>query len=345
MMRPAMMAVALLVMLLHGAAVRADDSTVAKIRSLTGKAWIVAASGDTPRAATKGSSLAIGQMLRTDEGTMLVLDVPGEHVVTLGPAATAIRWTGGRLSTTTITVFRGQTSHRVHHLEPNGSYRVTTPVAVSGVRGTEFTVESADDGSSRTHVATGTVELGEDEAEQTLEAGEEQTTGLVERTIAESGDRWFAAACAVSDPLAQECADALAERMRATREATENDLDELASLSTEVAGVVAHPPRSVDDAAGAIDLLTRGLRLYRRMESRRESMACRHALAQSLARAHACGIARADTEMAAFEGRLAGKTRALDSFIGGLERLSTLIKAAQAVERGSGILRRLPFPF
>jgi hypothetical protein len=347
--RLAVALVAIFVVLFAFAAPASADTAVAVVRSVSGPAVYMKNFGETEYLVRTGLRLPSGTVIRTEEGTEISLNLPDSHNVRLGPSATTVRWNAGRLTTISLTLYRGQTHHNVDHLRSNASYRVITPTAVVGVRGTEFGVEAGENGASRTKVKSGEVMTGADDAERPLGEGDEDIAGFDGGGSSGEDGEWLEQQKVRDAEAASAVEAAAAARMETVNQMTLEDLAEMASLSRDIMSYARRRPSDLGDVADAADLLARGLGVYRRMEARKEGMEARRELARELARVHGVSDAEADGQYAKYTATRESKASGIESFIGGLEKLSTLIRAASAVPAvpagGGGFMRRIPMPF
>jgi hypothetical protein len=328
----------------------AADTAIAIVKSLSGPAVHMRNFGETEYLLRVGLRLPSGTVIRTEEGTELSLNLPDSHNVRLGPAATTVRWNAGRLTTISLTLYRGQTNHRVDRLGSNASYRVITPVAVVGVRGTEFSVAAGENGAARTKVKSGEVMTGLDDAERPLGAGEEDVAAFDGGGVsAEEDADWLEQQKVRDSETAAAIEAAAAARMESVNRMTIEDLAEMAVLSRDILSFARRRPSDLGDIADAAEIFARGIEVYRRMEARREGMEARRVLARDLARSHGVSDAEADGQYERYSATRESKASGIESFIGGLEKLSTLIRAARAIPAvptgGGGFLRRVPMPF
>lgn len=309
---------------------------VATVKSLQGTAF-----ADTTLL-TRGAKIASGKIIRTEEGAVMTLLLPGNHEVILGPAATRVQFLSGRLKTVSLTLYQGQTRHSVSKIGEHATYRVTTPTNVVGVRGTKFSVEAAENGASRTEVTTGEVAVGDDEPERILGANDVAENCFLDRESADGN--WFSANRVRDTEEAQTIEAAAAEQMDQVEKMTADDIAEMAVLSRNVFLFAARSPSEIGDAAEGVELLTQSLRIYQRMEARREGMAAKRELTRQLARNYGVSDEASDSHFRQFEKTRSASAASTESFIGGLERLSTLLSAAAALSRiPSGLPIRVPF--
>lgn len=139
-----------------------QEGTSARIRSFSGPVVVTVAGRRLP--AAPGMTLAEGSMIETGTNAFVSLDLPDRSVVTM-PSQSKVRISRLRRTLLTGSVDRqfdvgaGRLRAVVTPMgDPRSSFRVTTPVAVSAVRGTEFRV-SYDPVARRgaTEVLTGKV--------------------------------------------------------------------------------------------------------------------------------------------------------------------------------------------
>lgn len=287
-----------------------------------------------------------GSLIHVPQGSIVTLMLPDSHVVRLGPARTSVRWSRGRLNSTSITVYRGQTSHSVNRLAKRASYRVVTPTSVSGVRGTEFDVLVGEDCTSKTKVAEGKVEMGKEEFATTLGADEETEMGMLESIDQNTeGEEWFDSH-KVSDPnKAQKIESFSAEAMKETNKMSLNDFVEMASMASQLIRLAAYPPRTASDAANVADAIEKGLRIWQRMEIRKESMEARKEVTRSLSERWGISSEASDSEYAAFDSARSNKADSIGKFADTLEKLSGFLKLTSVITSTpvGRLLRHLPW--
>lgn len=81
-----------------------------------------------------------------------------------------------------IVLFFGKIFSKVQKISTTTSFNVVTPTAVAGVRGTEFSVVCADDGSTLVGVDSGAVEIEQEDSEKVVcAAGEKAEAGNLAR--------------------------------------------------------------------------------------------------------------------------------------------------------------------
>lgn len=140
------------------------------------------------------SSQSAVKGMQLDEGSLIVTGATGravliydEHEVELGPR-TSVRVGRVRDQSSGLSVARGTIRSLREGPPRERIYRVVTPVAVIGVRGTDFLVAAADDGSSRAGVRTGRVGAGMGDSVQVLDPGSE-VIGSAESGYGRAEDR------------------------------------------------------------------------------------------------------------------------------------------------------------
>jgi hypothetical protein len=177
------------VMAVPGAALAATTS--GKLTKVQGEVFIKIQGADEGKG-TAGAVLAAGTQVRTgpagnaevtfDDGSLLRVQ-PGTSFV-LSPS----KRQGSKKSS--VLLFFGRVWSKVTSHAGETSYEVSTPNAVCGVRGTEFTTSVADDGSVRMEVSEGKVEVESDGQSEVAGAGQqvEADERGVEDTEAAAGE-------------------------------------------------------------------------------------------------------------------------------------------------------------
>ena len=154
-----------------------QESVSARIHSFGGR--VLVSVGGKPRAAAAGMLLAEGSGIETGANAFVSLDLPDGTVVTMPSQS---RMTIGRLRRTLLTgsldrrfdVGSGRLRAVVTPMtDPRSTFKVSTPVAVSAVRGTEFRVGyDPVEQRATTEVITGKVEVtGAGKADRLVVAG------------------------------------------------------------------------------------------------------------------------------------------------------------------------------
>lgn len=127
---------------------------------------VVAVSGDAQRADGKalavGDRLDVGTQLRTGAGGRVRLRFTDGSVLVLADRSQlrieAFQAPPGQPRSAEFLLEMGLVGQRVAP-SAQGSWKVRTPTAVTAVRGTEFSVEVADDRATAVHVKTGEVDV------------------------------------------------------------------------------------------------------------------------------------------------------------------------------------------
>lgn len=346
-----LMAVTVLAVIALGTAAAADSGPMAVARLITGAATMAPDDHTAATVIRTGTRIPSGWLVFSQEGTILELVFPDSHTARLGPEATAVRWRQGRLRTVLVTVHGGRTEHRIQRLPENASYRVVTPTAVSGVRGTRFTVEVGENGASRTAVDEGSVEIGEGSPERELGAGDEHKEWMGPQGLdPETG--WLKAQIVATARTAGPIAGDAGERMALTNEMTAQDYAEMALLTEEAMRFVLSPPRTAGQIEHAANVLARGIRLYQRLSTRSELMEARVTLARILNARFRVSADTAEAEYAKYQESRQAQGGALETFVSRLELLLKAINtargaagavgAATGAATGGGI--RIPVP-
>lgn len=331
-----------LLVLFSAPALAGGEAVVKSLRGAASMAESVAATPEFLRARTK---IPAGRLIETAEGALLTLELPGGHEVTLGPRATTARWSGETLRTVSMTIYRGQSAHRAARLSEGMQYRVVTPTAVAGVRGTEFSVAVAENGSVLTAVKKGEVATGDEEPEVPLGEGEEREARLIDKAPADGEEDWFAQNRVTSANEAAAVEAASAERMERTNKLTAQDLLQMAVLGRRVALFAARRPDQPGDVAEAAELLAQGITLFRRMGVRHESMEAGAHLTRGLGERHAIATSASESQLASYQSTRGEHQGNIDGFVTGLERLAVLVRTASAVSRPMGLPIRPRLPW
>lgn len=140
-----------------------DEPSEARVIALSGS--IAASAGDgQPLLLGLGARITEGMQIDTGNNSFLTLELPDQSRISL-PSNSRIRIAKLRMARytksprTEILLLTGKIESRVAPLEHNkGRFEVRTPMAVAGVRGTNFRVGISDNGTS-TEVLSGKVEV------------------------------------------------------------------------------------------------------------------------------------------------------------------------------------------
>lgn len=152
----------------------------------------------------EGREFREGETITTQNGLMVKLPDGSDLEIDAGSTVRITQLPRTNQRVTKLTLSRGAVRSRVTSTGTNGSYSVTTPVAVAGVRGTDFSVEYnpgpanatvANDDGMEVDVFEGTVAVEQEgEDEQRVEAGNGASVNrrqMRRRAIAEKvRERW-----------------------------------------------------------------------------------------------------------------------------------------------------------
>ncbi|MBF0244247.1 MAG: FecR domain-containing protein [Planctomycetes bacterium] len=110
---------------------------------------------------SKGSKVESGGKVRLAKGNILVLSSPMGDRLTFKDSGffTVGKLADGERSELVLELRRGEVGCRVAPLSKESSFEIITPVAVVGVRGTEFDCSVGDDGLTEVSVHEGVVEV------------------------------------------------------------------------------------------------------------------------------------------------------------------------------------------
>lgn len=320
------------------------DARVVSARGLT----ITPPGGDS-RPGRARARIPDGSMLHLEEGGTAEIEV-GDHKVFLGPARTVVRLRGGALREVEFTLFEGMSRHVVDEIDANGAYRVITPTATAGVRGTVFTSATGADGAGYVGVEEGEVEVEDPQGHAvTAEAGsayERAPGGSIEE--APLRDEEGVSAWNLERRAAlEEDPEGVVERMGAdARAASASGREALAAVSGILLRVGAMAARGGDLDAGdveeALEVLAEGLRILRASRLARARLEVSEAVARRAAAVSpGLDVSPVAAEASSFSQAYSERAEDLDRLATSLERLSGLIRIARMTRP----LRNFPIRF
>lgn len=125
------------------------------ITDVDGDVQIKAAGSSTWQKAKLEMSLSEGQTIKTGADGKAKLVLEDESILVIGALSTfevteVKTPTSGDIINSTFTLTRGMTRATVTKLQTNSTFEIKTPSALAGVRGTDFTVETSEDGEETT---------------------------------------------------------------------------------------------------------------------------------------------------------------------------------------------------
>lgn len=127
-----------------------DDPSTAQVAAMSGNIDAVAADG-RPIAISIGATLSEGAVINTGSNSFLSLSLPDQSHIAL-PSNSQVKLSKLRTARytnsprTEITLLKGRVESKVSPLDKNkGRFEVHSPLAVAGVRGTDFRVDLVDD--------------------------------------------------------------------------------------------------------------------------------------------------------------------------------------------------------
>ena len=149
------------------------------LREVVGKVWL-SQPGHKERTTLSGAKIAEGTTVRTGKEARAEIILDDGSILRLRPN-TSMKLSSSKRTQkkkTSLVLFFGRLWNKVIRGR-NTDFRVNTPNAVAGVRGTEFETAVADDGSLRVRVSEGQVDVGDTgrqapvKADQEIEANEQ----------------------------------------------------------------------------------------------------------------------------------------------------------------------------
>ncbi|MGD2077587.1 MAG: FecR domain-containing protein [Chloroflexota bacterium] len=164
----------------------AGQESSAEIAAYTGTVEVQSTVGDSWQSATDASEIDAGGGVRTGEESSVVINFP-DRSRTMMSAYTELSVLTMSLEEEQgdrIIILQQQSGRTENHVEPLPSagsiFEIRTPVATISVRGTAFTVDVAQDGTTHVDVSEGRVQVAAQGVTVTLDAGE--------ATVVETGD-------------------------------------------------------------------------------------------------------------------------------------------------------------
>ncbi|HOX27520.1 MAG TPA: FecR family protein [bacterium] len=138
----------------------AEKGRVAVLSNVKGTVTLKAAGSTQWTAATDRMEISEGDELRTEGGSSAIIRMDDGSMIKLGPLAnmkvSGLK-TAGRDNNTMFDISKGKSWNRVRKLTDKSVFKVATPTAVAGVRGTFFSTDVAQSTSSTIDVFDGQV--------------------------------------------------------------------------------------------------------------------------------------------------------------------------------------------
>lgn len=174
---PALLVVAAAALLLQVATATKDQA--ATLLMVKGTVLVSAAGTDTWEPAAEKMTVKEGDSIRTQAGSSVLLQMADGSMTKVGPMSMLkvhkLRGVGRNLRTG-LDMESGRTWARVSKLSDESSFKIMTPTAVAGVRGTYFS-SAAEQASSKFDVFEGEVEVSSrQDPSRSVVVGEQHTT-------------------------------------------------------------------------------------------------------------------------------------------------------------------------
>ena len=152
----------------------AADATSAMLTSVKGKVAVQAKGSGSWQQATNKMTVKDGDTVKTSSGASAIVKFKDGSMIKIGPmSATKISATGTGKS---VDMESGKTWSRVRKLDKESDFKIKTPTAVAGVRGTFFSSE-AEEAQSQFDVFDGEVVVSNtDESESVSVTAHQRTT-------------------------------------------------------------------------------------------------------------------------------------------------------------------------
>lgn len=149
---------------------------VGQVQSVKGTARIQVPEGSM-KVASPGTAVNEGSTILTSSGAVLILRLNNGSTLTVNPGSrlkvVSSQVKSGQGSSYGFNLNAGTISAKVAKLSAkNEQFQVYTPTTVAGVRGTDFSVSTAKDGSSIVTVDEGKVNVGNGDSDTDVDAGE-----------------------------------------------------------------------------------------------------------------------------------------------------------------------------
>lgn len=165
--------------------------TIATFRSVNGSVSVESTDGKSKAAAKNGMAVAVGFLIRTAASAKADLALADGSLITIGERS-AIVLNRNIIGTkdrknTSFGVLMGGMKLKVNKLTGKDEFKVQTPTAVAAVRGTDFEVALASDGSTMVAVSEGKVNVAGDSGSADVKRGESGSVVLGEEKSVKSG--------------------------------------------------------------------------------------------------------------------------------------------------------------
>lgn len=211
-------------------------------------------SNDGARDAVIGMTLAEGDQIRTGRDSSVRLLLASSAVVDLSENTSMVVTRASSTQKTSIKIWSGRLWARVTKMFGSSEFEVEGPNAVAGVRGTEFVVEVASDGSTDINVLDGSV------AVQNRMGGPIQMLGVGERIGAQTGREMTASKSSDGDRRTLRSAASAGLRLGAAGAASRFGAMQPhltgggGQRAPKIGDRLPVPPLDIDPAAGRIQL-------------------------------------------------------------------------------------------
>ncbi|MEW6201324.1 MAG: FecR family protein [bacterium] len=142
--------------------VQAAGERKATLSAVKGTVGVKRAGADKWEAATERMVIKSGDAIRTESASSVIIRFDDNTMVKLGPMASMVLERlekSEKGASTGLDVSVGKTWARVKKLTDESDFKVRTPTAIAGVRGTYFSSEVAEDTTSNFDVFEGSVEV------------------------------------------------------------------------------------------------------------------------------------------------------------------------------------------
>lgn len=156
----------------------ASPSNTAAIAAYTGTVVVESAETGDVQSAEETSSVNAGDAVRTGDESSVVISFPDESKTLMAPRTelSVVKMSLNQQRDEQVVILQqdsGRTQNFVQPLRSIGSrFEIRTPVATVSVRGTSFTVDVEEDGTTRVSVAEGRVQVAAQGITVTLDPGE-----------------------------------------------------------------------------------------------------------------------------------------------------------------------------
>ena len=142
---------------------------IAKAKLIKGKVYIKSKSGKKEKRLKINQKIPYNSIIRTTRNSSAILFLRGGTLIEIkGKSKLILNKSFINKEIIPVSVIKGRVRFKIKKLLKNQKFNVYTPTAVAGVRGTDFDIQIADDGSLGINVEDGAVELKNNNSDKIL---------------------------------------------------------------------------------------------------------------------------------------------------------------------------------